>query len=188
MPSTAAETQAPEITPVDDAIGRMERLYQAMTGREAPPADTIYAPIPVERNPGEYVDEQMSRLLERLGPASGFPATTAGTPVWAPSLSICESAAEIVVRADLPGVARELLRVTMNGNVLTLSGSRAATPAGGETIRLSEAPAGAFRRVLVLAGADRDAEPVARMRDGVLEVRVAREAPRSPSERAIPIQ
>lgn len=187
MSSTATEAQALEVTPVDEAIGRMERLYQAMTGREAPPADTVYAPIPVERNPGEYVDEQMSRLLERLGSASTSPAMTAGMPVWAPSISVCESAVEIVVRADLPGVARELVRVTMNGNVLTLAGSRAATPADGETI-LSEAPAGAFRRILVLAGAARDAEPVARMRDGVLEVRVPREASRTPSERAIPIQ
>lgn len=188
MSSTPAQTQTEDAATVEEAIGRMERLYKAMTGREAPPADSVYAPIPVERNPGEYVDGQLSRLFEKLGPASASPWAVASGPVFTPPLAIGEAGGEIVLRVDLPGVAREELRVTMNGNVLTISGSRAATSPEGESLRLSEVPSGAFRRVAVLAGAARGAEPAARMKDGVLEIRVPRELPEPPVERAVRIQ
>lgn len=188
MSSTPSKAQSDEAASVDEAIDRMERLYQTMTGREAPPADTVYAPIPVERNPGEYVDDQMNRLLEQLGPSVAAPWAATSTAAWTPPLSLSEIGAEIVLRLDLPGVPRESLRVTMNGNVLTVSGSRSAIAPDGEALRLSEVPSGAFRRVAVLAGAARAAEPVARMKDGVLEIRVAREIPEPAVEKTVRIQ
>lgn len=190
MPNIAEEPLTSEAAGIDETISRVERLYETMTGRPVSPFDAGLTPIPVERNPGEYVEEQLNRLLELLGSfpdLSRMPATAASTAVYVPTFSVCETRDEIVVRVDLPGVRREDVRVTMNGSVLTISGTRTPYAAAGETVRLAESPSGAFRRVLVMAGAARGAEPSARLKDGVLEVRIARDAPPAPSERPVPV-
>src|SRR5512142_2958619 len=66
MPAMNEERPA-ETTGLDETIGRVEHLYRAVTGRDAPPSESVYSPIPVERDPAEYVEEQMTRLLDLLG-------------------------------------------------------------------------------------------------------------------------
>jgi HSP20 family protein len=78
---------------------------------------------------------------------------------------------DLVLRADLPGVALEDVDITLDGNVLTISGERkATTQEEGVSYYLNELPYGAFRRsVTVPEGVEADSIK-ARLENGVLEV------------------
>src|SRR5262249_5284074 len=105
---------------IDQTVERMEQLYRAVTGRDAPPPETEYAPIPAEKDPAEYVERRLNYLLELLGAAP----QTARATAWIPPMSVWESDKEILIRLDLPGVPRDQVQVTAQDNVLTVSGTR----------------------------------------------------------------
>jgi HSP20 family protein len=76
-----------------------------------------------------------------------------------------------VLHADLPGVSLGDVDITLDGNVLTISGERkAATQEESVSYYLNELPYGAFRRsVAVPEGVDADSIK-ARLENGILEV------------------
>jgi HSP20 family protein len=78
-----------------------------------------------------------------------------------------------VLHYDLPGVRLEDVDITLDGNVLTISGERKALTEERVNYYLNELPYGAFRRsVSVPEGVDADAIK-ARFENGVLEVVLA---------------
>ena len=91
--------------------------------------------------------------------------------LWAPRLEAHAKDGDLVLHADLPGVSLEDVDITLDGNVLTISGERrVATEDEGVTYYLNELPYGAFRRtVAVPEGVDADSIK-ARFENGVLEV------------------
>ena len=156
-------------TGIDETIGRIEDLYQKVTGTAVPASDALYAPIPAERDPAEFVEEQLNRLLGMLG---GWASPS--SPAWAPPISISESESEIVVEADLPGVGRDQVTVTVHGNALVITGSRLLTRENATQLRQNERSLGPFRRVVMMPNM-RSGEPVAHMKDGVLEIRIQKD-------------
>lgn len=159
------------INGIDETIGRIEDLYQKMTGTAVPAGDAVYAPIPVERDPAEHVEEQLNRLLGML---DQWATPYAVSPAWIPRISVSESESEIVIEADLPGVGRDHVTVMMQGNALVLSGSRPAPHENGMQHWQNERPLGPFRRVVTIP-AMRTGEPAAQMKDGVLEIRIQKD-------------
>jgi HSP20 family protein len=91
--------------------------------------------------------------------------------LWAPRLEAYAKDGDLVLHTDLPGVSLEDVDITLDGNVLTISGERKATTQGeGVSYYLNELPYGAFRRsVAVPEGVDADSIK-ARLENGVLEV------------------
>ena len=91
--------------------------------------------------------------------------------LWAPRLEAFARGGDLVLHADLPGVSLEDVDITLDGNVLTISGERkVATQQEGVSYYLNELPYGAFRRsVAVPEGVDADSIK-ARFENGVLEV------------------
>jgi HSP20 family protein len=167
---------------VDQTVERMEQLYRAVTGREAPPADAGYAPIPAEKDPAEYVERRLNELLELLGAA---PESTRGAIAWIPPISVWESDKEILIRVDLPGVSRDQVEVTSQDNVLTVSGTRRDATDSQFRQRTRECPAGQFRRVMFVPAGLRSTEPTAEMKAGVLELRIKKEAPEAAAPRTV---
>jgi HSP20 family protein len=146
--------------------------------------EEVYAPIPAEKDPAVYVQEQMDRLFQLLGDDS----SVAKTPTWTPPISVWEAANEVIVFVDLPGVVRDRIEVAVQGNVLTISGSRPAPISNGHRLRFGERPIGPFRRVLPLPPGLRTADLTARLREGVLEVAIPREVgPGITNPRPVPI-
>jgi HSP20 family protein len=178
--------QTPGVRNIDDTIGRVEQLYRAVTGRNVPPGDLPYAPIPAEKDPAEHVEKQLDRLLEALG-SSGLATGTLETPPWTPPISVWENDREIRIEIDLPGIPRDEVRVVADGKLLTVSGTRRPTTTDSFRLYSSERPLGQFRRVVYVPTAQREAEPRAEMKDGVLEIRVQKEPSRSASRRTISI-
>lgn len=92
---------------------------------------------------------------------------------WVPAMDLIEVADHYVLRADLPGLSHDDVKIEVNDNVLTLSGERARDPREGHDgfFRL-ERPTGVFSRTLTLPqGVDADAIG-ASFADGVLEVTI----------------
>jgi HSP20 family protein len=97
----------------------------------------------------------------------------------APDVAIFETPAAYVVEAELPGVPKENLRVTLEGAELTVTGRRTATGAAGDAL-LRERVEGDYRRTFTLADSIDAGRIAAEMREGVLTLTLPK------SERAKP--
>jgi len=99
----------------------------------------------------------------------------------APPANISATQNEYVVEIEMPGVDKEGLEVTVEGNELTIIGRRKADLSEGE-LCYCETPQGDFRRVFEL-GPDVDTSKInAEMRQGVLKLHLPK------SEKAKPKQ
>lgn len=167
---------------VDRAIQHVEHLYSSVTGQRAPTTSARpHAEIPAERDPAQYVEEQMERLVRALGTLSGLPDASPG-PSLCPAMSVWESDESWLVCLDVPGVRREQIRISASGHELEVAADRSSSPDGAQ-LAWSEQPALQLRRVIAMPPDARVAEIRAELRDGVLEVRV----PRQRGARVIPI-
>jgi HSP20 family protein len=168
---------------VDEAIERTETLYRAMTGEDAPPAgESAYAPIPAEKEPTRYVEEQVDRLLAMLRTTP----QRAAAP-WVPTLSVWENDTQILVVIDLAGVTRDRVEVSVQGNVLTVSGERPTPVPEDFRLRINERPLGTFRRTLWIPAGVRSAEAAVNMREGALEIRLPKEPAAVPSVKKLSV-
>lgn len=157
---------------IDESIGRLEDLYQTVTGREAPPAETPYSPIPAEKDPTQHVERQLDRLLQLMNQVA---LDSRPKPAWSPPVSVWESDTEVLVCADLPGVRKEQVEIVTHGRLLTITGARPAPGGQDFRLRMAESPIGPFRRAVLLPAHSRPVEPKAEIKDGVLEVRILKE-------------
>lgn len=85
----------------------------------------------------------------------------------APEVNIFETKDEYVLEAEMPGVNKEGLELTLEANVLTLVGHRSDPAVGGETVYRESRPAD-YRRVFELDPAIDGDRISARMDQGIL--------------------
>jgi HSP20 family protein len=92
---------------------------------------------------------------------------------WAPAVDIKETDGEYLVLAELPGVKREEVKVSLEDSVLTVEGERKfEKEAKGERTHRIERHFGSFRRSFTLPE-DADAGHIrAECKEGVLKVHV----------------
>lgn len=98
-----------------------------------------------------------------------------GRPAGAPSTMAMDAyrrGGDVWVHLDLPGVAADSLDISVERNVLTVTGERAWERQEGDRVYLNERRQGTFRRQVTL-GEGLDAEGIeADYTDGVLTLRV----------------
>jgi HSP20 family protein len=100
---------------------------------------------------------------------------------WSPAVDIYETDdREYVIKADLPEMKREDIRLTFENNVLTLSGERKSTPA--ERLHRSERFQGEFSRAFTLPATVDGNRITAAYKDGVLTVRVPQREEAKPKQ------
>jgi HSP20 family protein len=107
---------------------------------------------------------------------------------WHPAMDLVETDGHFVLRADLPGLSEEDVKVEVEDNVLTVSGERRheQEDAKGGYYRVERAT-GSFARSLTLPKGV-DAEAVEASFDkGVLEVRIPKPEERRPRRVAISV-
>jgi HSP20 family protein len=168
-----------DVESIDTTIQQVERLYRTVTGQDAPQAGG--EPMPPERSPEEHLGEQIDRLATAL--QTFQQESTGSVQPWAPPLTIWESATETVIALDLPGVPRKSARLSVATGVLEVTGERPVAPDGSEgpQLRYAEQVRGPFRRLVPLPPGTKPGDLRARMRDGVLEIRIARGVPSNDS-------
>jgi HSP20 family protein len=139
------------------------------------------------------VAEDMDRMFESFGFGRGrfarrfwpeLPERLAEPElaVWAPEIEVFEREGQFVVRADLPGLNKEDVRVDVTDNALIIEGERRIEQEERkEGLYRSERSYGRFSRAIPLPeGVDTEGVK-AQFKDGVLEVRLP--APKRPAQR-----
>ena len=92
---------------------------------------------------------QMEDMMNRFW--RGSPGYRDGTEDWNVLLDVIQKKDDIVVKASVPGVKPEGIRVTVEDNVLTLRAERRPETEGPDvTYLLQERPMGSFYRALRL--------------------------------------
>lgn len=115
--------------------------------------------------------EDMERMFETFGlrPRLFEPLPTKG--LWAPDVEILERPNQLVIRADLPGLTKDDVKVNLTDDMLTLEGERKEEK---ETKRegyfRSERSYGAFYRNIPLPEGVKTDKVDATFKNGVLEV------------------
>jgi HSP20 family protein len=101
------------------------------------------------------------------------PAAPARKHDWAPAVDIHEEDSRFVLTADVPGVSRENIDITLEDGVLTVKGERSAEQnAANEGYRRRERLHGTFLRQFTLPDSV-DAEHIsATVKDGVLVIEI----------------
>jgi HSP20 family protein len=96
------------------------------------------------------------------------------------AVRVKEEAERFVVKALVPGLRLEELKLSLLERALTLSGERKAEPVEGYTPRRQERGAWRFNRTLELPDDVDAAQIEATLKDGVLTVVLPRVAPKLP--------
>lgn len=90
---------------------------------------------------------------------------------WAPAVDIFERGEDLILRAEVPGVAKEDIDLHIEGNVLTVRGQRVRdTEVREESYHRVERSYGSFSRSFTLPSTVDATRIVASSKDGVLEV------------------
>jgi HSP20 family protein len=121
------------------------------------------------------MQSHMNRMFsEMLGNLARSPARQLeGMTEWAPAVDATTKNGDLVIRAELPGVNPEDVDISLQNNVLTISGERKVEQEeerGGYFIR--ERRYGSFSRSFSLPAGTDESKVSARFDQGVLEVTV----------------
>jgi HSP20 family molecular chaperone IbpA len=102
-----------------------------------------------------------------------------------PPVDIHETADELVLRADMPGVTRERLDIRVDGNNLLIEGVIGIAPQDAMTALYADVRSTTYRRQFVLSNELDSASISAHLQNGVLTVRLPKRAEHKP--RRIPV-
>jgi HSP20 family protein len=138
-------------------------------------------------NPFREMQDLQNRVLHALhgksgvAPESGHESITVSE--WTPVVDISEDANEYLIKAELPEVKREDVKVTVENGMLTLSGERRLEKQeSGKKYHRVERAYGSFVRAFNLPE-DTDADQVrADFKDGVLQVHLTKKETAKPRQ------
>jgi HSP20 family protein len=117
-----------------------------------------------------------------------FPAATAVTE-WSPSCDVSENDREIVVHAELPGVASEDMDVSVQDSMLHIRGEKRSEEKREEDGKsYSERFFGSFERAIRIPSTVDNEKIEATLKDGVLEVRLPKSVPAESPQKKIQIK
>ena len=121
-------------------------------------------------NPIHEMDELFHNRLASVLGGEGLQSVA-----WSPVVDIEESAEAYTIRAELPGLSKEKVKVIVENGVLTLSGERdLERRVKTKTFHRVERSHGTLTRSFTLPD-DVDAESVvANFKDGLLEIQIAK--------------
>jgi HSP20 family protein len=126
-----------------------------------------------------FVDE-MDRLFDDFGMgrsrgqrwgSSWLTSPVAEMGVWSPNVEVFRRNSELVVRADLPGLSKDDVKVDVTDEAITIQGERRREHEDEQAgIYRSERSYGSFQRVIPLPDGAMTDQAKATFRDGVLEI------------------
>jgi HSP20 family protein len=115
----------------------------------------------------ERIRREFDRLIEEMWPREEVERA------FAPAVEMYETDNEIVVKAELPGVKKENIEVSIKDNTLHIRGEKKEErEEKTETIHRLERVYGKFERVLTLPVDVKAEEVKAEYKDGILEIRL----------------
>jgi HSP20 family protein len=121
----------------------------------------------------DEVTNRLARLFDDVNVRRG------NGGIWAPPVSVAETADELIFTAELPGLSEDDVSIEIENDVLTISGEKTEERTEGEEERsyhLWERSYGSFRRSFTLPRAVNPGDATAEFENGVLEVRLPKAA------------
>jgi HSP20 family protein len=133
------------------------------------------------------IQTEMNRLFNTFFDSTA-PANGTRLRRWVPAMDLAEAEGQYVLRADLPGLSEDDVKIELDDSVLTVSGERKARhEERKEGYYRVERSFGSFSRSLTLPeGVDPEAID-ASFDNGVLEVRIPKPEARKPHKVAITV-
>jgi HSP20 family protein len=127
------------------------------------------------------LQSEMNRLFTSFFDEPAAQGGNGGARRWVPAMDLVEEDDHFVLRADLPGLSEDDVKIEVVDNVLTVSGERKSEHEvkRGGFYRLERA-AGSFTRTLTLPEGIDAGAVTASFDKGVLEVRVPKPEERKP--------
>ena len=105
---------------------------------------------------------------------------------WTPAVDLHEDKDNVVVRAELPGMTKEAIGISLHEGVLTLSGERKFDePSQDAAVCRSERFVGRFQRTLSLPAPVNPDKVTATYRDGILTVTLPKTEEAKPKQIAV---
>jgi HSP20 family protein len=134
------------------------------------------------------LQNEMNRLFNTVFDAPATPGNGGTMRRWVPAMDLLETADHFVLRADLPGMTQEDVKIELEDSTLTVSGERKSEHEDKqEGYYRVERAFGSFSRSLTLPkGIDADAV-TANFENGVLEIRVPKPEERKPRRISIAV-
>ena len=115
------------------------------------------------------LQDRMNRLFDETG--ARWPVDPASMTAWNPAVDIYETSQAITVKAEVPGVDREDIELSLENNTLTLRGGREFDKeAGDEKYHRIERAYGTFSRSFSIPAVVDEAAITADYKDGVLTI------------------
>jgi len=116
----------------------------------------------------ERIRREFDRLLEDV-----MPTATEREEILAPPVDVYETDSEVVLKAELPGVKKEDIEVTIKENSVHLKAERKEEKEEKtENVHRIERFYGRIERIVPLPAEVKPEEAKAEYRDGVLEIRI----------------
>jgi HSP20 family protein len=137
--------------------------------------------------PFRDLDDIFSRYSPLFGRTAARAAAGSEDAAWAPAANISETETEYLIKAELPEVSKEDVKVTVDENVITISGERRKEAEHkDEKLHRVETYYGHFSRSFRLPE-DADITSIqAESRNGMLKVRVPKTP--APKPRTVEVQ
>jgi HSP20 family protein len=134
------------------------------------------------------LQREVDRLFDEFARGFGTLAV-AGNGSLMPSMDISETDKEFVITAELPGLERKDVEISLEDNVLTIRGEKkieASPDDKNKNVHVSERSYGVFYRVLELPGKVDPASVQAIMSKGVLKITIPK--PAQPESKKIEVK
>jgi len=126
-------------------------------------------------SPGDWLgnmqsmQKEMVRLLNYLG--SSKPPAGHFAPIWEPAVDVYETAADVVVVVELPGVKQDDIEIVVDNNYLVVRGQRRETALlEKRNYYQMEIHRGPFERRILLPARINPDKTRASHEDGILEI------------------
>lgn len=143
-------------------------------------------PAPASRVLDRVADE-VNRIFDDFGLGRGFSrvATPGDVMTWTPRVDITQHNNELLIRADLPGLEKNDVKVNVTEDAITIHGERhRAQEEERDGVYRSERSYGAFYRSIALPPGTMTDQAKASFKNGVLEIRM----PAAPGAEGKPLE
>ncbi|HEY3130365.1 MAG TPA: Hsp20/alpha crystallin family protein [Acidobacteriota bacterium] len=153
---------------------------------ENPPETRLYRPTPFEA-----FEELQENLFGSFWPLLRRPARHYFKTVtdWAPRIDMFEKDDSLMIKADLPGLKREDIHVSLvNGDLVLKGGTKTESEVKEENCYYLERAFGSFYRRIPLPLKVKAEKIEATFKDGVLQIRISKPAIQQPEPQQITIR
>jgi HSP20 family protein len=149
-------------------------------------ADSLLPPNRPSRGSGSltvHLADELDVYFNEV--AHGRPVGFVASPKWKPRTDVYETDEELVVHMDIAGMRAEDFKVELNDGILTIGGERQSGQHGKRHYHSMEVQIGPFERRFRLPVVVDPSSILARYEHGFLEIRLAKQPPRSSGAHAV---